>query len=128
MVRVSMQRLGRLLLALPFILGGWEAAREPGQRVDQAAAAGMPKPKMAVRVNGIIMVAAGIALAFGRLPRWAAAILSLVLVPTTLAGHAFWKETSPEKREGQLTHFVKNLAMIGGLLSVLTGQGETTVR
>ena len=122
MVRVSMQRLGRLLLALPFILGGWEAAREPGQRVDQAAAAGMPKQKIAVRVNGIIMVAAGIALAFGRLPRWAAAILSLVLVPTTLAGHAFWKETESQGRKEQLTHFLKNLSMIGGLLGVLAGR------
>lgn len=122
MVRESTQKLGRLLLALPFILGGWQAARDPGYRVDQAAAAGAPKPEMAVRANGIIMVLAGIALAHGRLARWAAAVLALVLVPTTLAGHAFWRETSPQKREGQLTHFMKNLAMIGGLLGVLAGR------
>ena len=122
MLRVLIERIGRLLLALPFILGGWEAAREPGSRVEQAAAAGVPKPEMAVRANGIIMVVAGIALALGRLPRWAAAMLTLVLVPTTLAGHAFWKETSPQGRAGQLTHFVKNLSMIGGLLGVLNGR------
>lgn len=112
------QRLGRLLLALPFILGGWEAAREPGQRADQVKAAGMPRARMMVRLNGIVMVVAGIALAFSRLPRQAAAILSLVLVPTTVVGHAFWKEADARSREVQLSHFVKNLALIGGLLLV----------
>src|SRR5690348_2325051 len=107
MMRVWIQRMGRLLLSLPFILGGFDAVREPGPRAAEAASAGLPLPEVAVRVNGIVMIAAGIGLAFGRLPRRAAAILSMVLVPTTLAGHAFWKETSPQKRAGQLTHFVK---------------------
>jgi uncharacterized membrane protein YphA (DoxX/SURF4 family) len=77
---------------------------------------------MAVRANGIIMVAAGIALAFDRLSRWAATVLALALVPTTVAGHPFWKETDPQRRKEQLTHFLKNLSMIGGLLVVLAGQ------
>lgn len=124
MERVRMHRAGRLLLALPFVLGGWAAAREPGPRVGQAAAVGVPNPEMAVRANGIIMVAAGLALAFGRLSRGAAAVLALVLVPTTLAGHAFWKETDPQRRNGQLTHFLKNLSMIDGLLVVLAGHHE----
>ncbi|HEX8918738.1 MAG TPA: DoxX family protein [Chloroflexota bacterium] len=124
MVQVMIQRMGQLLLAVPFILGGWEAARDPGYRVEQAAAAGVPRPEMAVRANGFIMVVAGIALAFGRLPRWAAAMLAMVLIPTTLTGHAFWKETTSKQREGQLTHFVKNLSMLGGLLEVLAGSHE----
>lgn len=120
MKRLPIERGGRLLLALPFILGGWDAAREPGPRIGQAAAVGMPNPELAVRANGIIMILAGIALAFDRLSRWAAAVLALVLVPTTIAGHAFWKETEPEKRNSQLAHVLKNLALIGGLLLVVT--------
>jgi uncharacterized membrane protein YphA (DoxX/SURF4 family) len=122
MIHVLIERAGRLLLALPFVLGGWEAAREPGPRVGQAAAVGVPNREMAVRTNGIVMVSGGIALAFGRLPRWAAAVLALVLVPTTIAGHAFWTETESQKRTGQLTHFLKNLSMIGGLLGVVAGR------
>lgn len=114
----GLERVGWLLLSLPFIAGGMEAARNPGHRVAEAAAAGVPSPAMAVRANGVIMFVAGIALALGKLPRWAAAVLALVLLPTTLVGHAFWKESDPQKRMGQLTHFLKNLAMIGGLLVV----------
>ena|SRR5579859_3366202 len=121
MSRGPLERAGYLLLALPFILGGWEAAHNPDYRVEQAAAAGVPKPEMAVRTNGIIMVIAGLALAAGRRPRWAAAMLALVLIPTTLTGHAFWKETDPRKREGQLAHMLKNLSMLGALMGVLAG-------
>jgi uncharacterized membrane protein YphA (DoxX/SURF4 family) len=121
-MRAPIHLAGRLLLALPFIILGWDAAREPGPRVGKAADIGMPQPEMAVRANGITMVAAGVALALGRLPRWAAAMLALVLVPTTIAGHAFWKETDPQQRKGQLIHFLKNVSMIGGLLVVLAGK------
>jgi putative oxidoreductase len=122
--RTGLERVGRVLLALPFVLGGWEAARERGPRVGQAAAIGVKNPAMAVRANGIIMVVAGIALALGRLSRSAAAVLALVLVPTTIAGHAFWKETDSRKRKEQLAHFLKNLSMIGGLLEVVAGRHE----
>jgi len=122
MTRTPIEKVGRLLLSLPFVLGGFEAARDPGPRVGQAAAVGVKNPELAVRANGIIMVVAGLALASSRLSRRVAAVLALVLVPTTIAGHAFWKETDSEKRKEQITHFLKNLAMIGGLMEVMAGR------
>lgn len=130
MQRELTTRAGRLLMALPFILGGWDALREPGSREQEVAAAGLPQPKMAVRVNGLMMVLAGTGLAFGRLPRRAAAVLALILVPTTLVGHAFWREHDPQRRTAQLTHFLKNLSMIGGLMMVPTTrqkEGESSL-
>jgi len=111
---------GRLLLALPFIVLGWDAAKEPGPRTQMAASIGVPEPELAVRANGYTMVAAGIALALGILPRWAAAALASSLVPTSLAGHPFWQETDPMKRKQQQIHFLKNVSMIGGLLLFAT--------
>lgn len=110
--------LGRALLATPFIRLGWDAARSPGGRVDAAVAIGVPKPEAAVRLNGATMVVSGGALALGILPRWAALILIGCLVPTTAAGHAFWKEDEPQKRTPQLIHFLKNVSMMGGLLVI----------
>jgi uncharacterized membrane protein YphA (DoxX/SURF4 family) len=40
------------------------------------------------------------------------------MVPTSLAGHAFWKIDDPVMRKTQRVQFLKNLAMIGGLLAV----------
>jgi hypothetical protein len=36
-------------------------------------------------------------------------------VPTTLAGHWFREEDDPKVRDGQTIHFLKNVAMPGGL-------------
>jgi uncharacterized membrane protein YphA (DoxX/SURF4 family) len=119
--------LGRMLLATPFIRLGFDAARQPGARVAMAAAIGVPEPDLAVRVNGWAMVGAGVALALGVVPRLAAVTLITSLIPTTAAGHAFWKEDEPAKRTGQLIHFLKNVAMIGALLqlAVRGGRGST---
>ena len=39
-------------------------------------------------------------------------------MPTTYAGHAFWNEVDDEDRNRQQIQFLKNLAVLGGLLSV----------
>jgi putative oxidoreductase len=111
--------LGRVLLASPFIRLGWDAAQTPGGRVDMAAAIGVPRPETAVRLNGAAMVSSGVLLALGIVPRWSALTLIGCLVPTTAAGHAFWKEEEQPKRTGQLIHFLKNVSMVGGLLVVV---------
>jgi uncharacterized membrane protein YphA (DoxX/SURF4 family) len=118
----AIQGIGRLLAAGIFILSGWEVSREPGSRAEAAASIGVPQPELAVRANGVVMMLAGAALALGIFPRWAAALLAGSLVPTTLAGHPFWKEQDPQKRKGQLAHFLKNLSMIGGLLLITAGE------
>jgi uncharacterized membrane protein YphA (DoxX/SURF4 family) len=43
------------------------------------------------------------------------------LVPTTLAGHRFWAEEDPQAKSMQRIQFLKNLAMFGGLLLVVSG-------
>jgi len=41
-------------------------------------------------------------------------------VPTTLAGHRFWEATDEKERAMQRIQFMKNMAMLGGLLLVVT--------
>ena len=65
------------------------------------------------------MVVAGSALALGVRARLAATILAASLVPTTVAGHPYWKEDDPRVRAMQRTQFLKNLGLLGGLLAVL---------
>ena len=71
-----------------------------------------------VRVNGGAQAAAGALLAVGIMPRISAAVLVRSMVPTSLAGHAFWKSDDPVARKQQRVQFLKNVAMIGGLLAV----------
>ncbi|MGO8947600.1 MAG: DoxX family protein [Ktedonobacterales bacterium] len=114
--------VSQLFLSSEFIVDGANAFRTPGERVQQAAKLGMPNPELAVKANGVAMVIGGTALALNVAPRVAATLLACCLIPTTLAGHPFWKESSEAGRTRQRTQFLKNLSMLGGLLFVASRQ------
>src|SRR5437016_3980161 len=73
-----------------------------------------------VKLNAAVHIGGGTLLALGKLPRLSAAVLALSLVPTTAAGHRFWEEESPQSKAMQRTHFLKNLAILGGLIIAAT--------
>ncbi|MFD4631578.1 DoxX family protein [Streptomyces sp. NPDC058284] len=114
------------MLASVFVTGGLKTLRDPeGAAVAAESVAvpvgsripGLPEdPEKLVRINGAVQLGAGLMLATGRMPRIAALALAGSLVPTTLAGHAFWKEKDPEQRAAQRTQFIKNVSLMGGLL------------
>jgi uncharacterized membrane protein YphA (DoxX/SURF4 family) len=116
-------RLSRVALGAPFVWLGYEAAKEPGGRTDKAAAFGLPQPETAVRLNGAAMVAGGVGLAIGVFPRLAALGLAASMVPTTLAGHPFWQGDDAQARTANRIQFLKNLGLIGGLLTVAAADG-----
>ena len=116
--------LARALTGSTYVLLGADALRTPGGRVDMAGpllaavrrVVPLPADDMVVRGNAAVMVAGGATLALGVLPRLSALALAGSMVPTTLAGHAYWAEEDPVRRKLQRIHFHKNVAMIGGLL------------
>jgi len=121
----------RVLTGSTYVLLGFDALRAPGGRVDQAAPllaairAKVPLPKddeLVVRGNAAVQVLAGAMLALGRAPRLSALALAGSLIPTTLAGHAYWTIEDPAARKQQRIQFHKNMAMIGGLLFTVLDQ------
>ncbi len=118
------QTVARVLLAAPFIVLGYEAAAEPGPRVELARKLGVPEPEAAVRFNGVAMSVGGVALALGVLPRASAAGLAASLVPTTLAGHAYWNDEDPAVRKVNRIQVLKNLGLLGGLVAVAVSSQE----
>jgi uncharacterized membrane protein YphA (DoxX/SURF4 family) len=115
----------RVLTGSTYILLGFDALREPGGRVDlagpvlAAVRSKVPLPEddeLVVRANAAVQVAAGAMLAAGIAQRLSALVLAGSLVPTTLAGHAYWTLEDPAARKAQRIQFHKNMAMIGGLL------------
>jgi putative oxidoreductase len=125
------RRIARPLLASSFVYGGIDTLRNPQSRVpgaapvveqiaakaDEQLPVQMPRDvEQWVKIDAGVKVAAGSLLALGKLPRLSALALSASIVPTTLAGHRFWEHDDPKERFGQLSHFLKNLGLLGGLL------------
>jgi uncharacterized membrane protein YphA (DoxX/SURF4 family) len=127
MLRVA----ARVITGSTYLTFGLDVLRDPGGRPQAAADAlaairrVVPLPAddtLVVRANGAVQAGAGALLAVGVLPRLSALALVGSLVPTSLAGHAFWTFEDPALRKQQQTQFVKNLAMLGGLLYAVGGE------
>ena len=114
------------MLGAIFIISGLDVLEKPEGRakvakpvVDKVAAAvpmAPSDPIAAVNLNAVVQLGGGALLATGIVPRVAALALATSLVPTTLAAHRFWEIQDPAQRSQQRTHFLKNTAIMGGLL------------
>src|SRR3954468_2360223 len=121
--------LARSMLAPMFVAGGLDAFNHPEAKAESAdkitapvaSALGLPDDTVAfIRANGAVQMVGGALLGTGHFPRVAALALAASLVPTTLAGHRFWEATDENERAMQRIQFMKNMAMLGGLLLVVT--------
>ena len=132
-VTMTLIRLvARPMLASTFIYGGIsalqntaalaEASKPVNDEIRDLAgkvAPQLPVPsddKTLVRLNAGVHILAGLGLATGRAPRLSALALAATVVPTTLAGHRFWEQKDKAARAQQMTHFFKNVSMLGGLV------------
>ena len=121
--------MGRSMLAPMFVTGGLDAIRHPESKETKAQVVTGPiteslgladETLTLVRINGGVQVVGGVLLGLGLLTRVAAFALAASLIPTTLAGHRFWAETDPQAKASQRIQFLKNTAMLGGLVLVTT--------
>jgi putative oxidoreductase len=127
-----LRRLARPLLASTFIYGGVNALRHTeglaqmakpfvDKTIDTIGRDRLPDavptdPATLVRLDAVVKVVAGTALACGKLPRLSALALLGTLAPTTVAGHPFWEAEDPAERADRIVHFFKNAGLAGGLM------------
>jgi len=108
--------LGRILYSAIFVtsppfLFSPVAAGYAGQH-------GVPAPGLLVPLAGAIALVGGLSVLLGYRARVGAWLIVLFLVPVTLMMHNFWAEKDPMAAQMQLSHFLKNLSMLGGALLI----------
>lgn len=115
--------VGRILIALIFIISGAFKILGYSQTVGFAASKGLPLASVAIACAIVIEVLGGLAVLIGFKTRIAAWILFLYLIPTTFVFHNFWTMTGMQQQDN-MAHFMKNVAIMGALL--LLGSGAPT--
>jgi len=125
---VSPVVLGRVLLAGIFVFFGLAKFLDwQGYVAFTEAQTGIVGMSWLVALVGLVEIVGGLSILTGTLARVGALALLAVLVPTTLLFHDFW-EFSGAERQAQLSHFLKNLSILGGLLLVVGfGAGKASV-
>ena len=111
--------LGRLLISALFIVSGIWKITHFSTTAAYMVRLGMPVGEAAAVLAIIFELGGGLLLAIGWRLKWVAWVLvAFVLVATGLA-HRFW-EVDPARFFGELNNFLKNLAIVGGLLILAT--------
>lgn len=122
-------RIGRVLLASLFVISGIFKIIGFTGTVGYFQGLGLPMPTVAVLVTILVEVGGGLLLMSGRGVKPVALIIALFTVGATLSAHHFWT-LDGAAAQAQLTHFLKNVSIIGALLlvSAIDAQAEPEPR
>lgn len=119
--------LGRVLLAGIFVYSGFGKITGFQDNVGYIASAGLPMPQVLAVGAIIVEFIGGLALLIGFRARWAALAFVVFLIIITPIFHNFWSAPAAEAA-GQQINFIKNIAIIGGMLMVMAfGPGRYSV-
>jgi putative oxidoreductase len=110
--RGAVPLVGRILLSAIFLYSGFGKLASPAATLVYIEAMGLPFAKIAYATAIVIEIVGGLALVAGYRTRLAAFALASFCVATAVAFHGHLGDQS------QFLHFMKNLAMAGGLLQV----------
>jgi len=119
--------VGRILLAVIFILSGFQKIGGFEGTVGYIASKGLPLPQLVAIGTIIVELGGGILLAIGYKARWAALALAVFTLLAALLFHNFWAVEAAQKMNQQI-NFMKNLAITGGMLMAFAfGPGRYSV-
>ena len=121
--------LGRIMLATIFFMSA------VGNRIPEfdsiagyMAAEGVPLPKIMLAGAIVFLIAGSLSLIAGFKARLGAGLLFVFLLLATYYFHDFWTIEDAQAKQGQMIHFMKNLALMGSMLFVMAnGAGKMSL-
>jgi putative oxidoreductase len=117
----------RILIAALFLTAGIRKALAYAATVAYMTRLGFPAPEAMAVISIIIEIGGALLLIAGWRTRWVAWGMALFTVIATFAGHRFW-QVEAAQYVNQMNHFLKNFAIVGGLLMIAGfGPGPTSV-
>ena len=123
----ALSLIGRILLAAIFVWSGFGKIGGFEGLAGQIASKGFPAAQAFAAATIAIEIGGGLMLVAGWKARWAALLLAVFTVIVTIFYHNYWAVPEAQKMMQQI-QFMKNLALIGGLLMVTAfGPGRFSV-
>ena len=114
----NMMLVGRIAVAVLFLVPGIRKLMAVAGTAGYFAKLGFPMPEVMVWVAILIEVGGAALLILGWQTRRVAWLFILFVVIATLMAHRFWEFSDAAQYAAQMNNFLKNLAVLGGLLYI----------
>jgi putative oxidoreductase len=119
--------VARVFIAALFLVAGTRKLLGYAATVGYFTKLGFPAADAFAVIAIVIELGAGLMLVAGWRTRWAAWALIVFVAVATAMAHRFW-QVDAAQLANQLNHFLKNIAVIGGLLYVVSfGPGRLSI-
>ena len=126
-MNTTVMLVGRILIGVLFLVAGIMKVMNVAGTTAYMTRLGFPAPVIFAYLSIVFEVGGGILLIIGWQTRRVAWLLALYVLVALGAAHRFW-EYDQAQRGNQINHFLKNLAIIGGLLFIaVSGPGRAAV-
>ncbi|AWK89725.1 DoxX family protein [Azospirillum thermophilum] len=112
----------RVLLGAIFVQSGFGKLMSLGGFIGGLESQGVPMAAVLGTIGAAVEFFGGLAVVLGAWTRLAALAVAGFTVAATLIAHRYW-EVAPEAMRMQQIQFMKNVAIIGGLLSLVASGG-----
>lgn len=108
--------IGRILLGAIFIGSGFGHLMQTEGTAAYAESRGLKNPKALVQLSGVLILAGGLGVILGVWMDLAALGLAIYTFVTAFMIHHFWTDQDPMTQQSEMTQFMKNMSITGGLL------------
>lgn len=105
--------IARLFFSAIFIASGLGHLTQTGAMAQYAGSKGVPSPRVAVFVSGLMLLLGGLSVLLGLYVSVGALLLVVFLLAAAFLMHDFWTLEDPQARQNDQTHFMKDLALAG---------------
>ena len=109
--------LGRVGIAALFLWAGYGKFVYMDGNIGYMKAYGMPAPELLIWPALLVELVGGALILLGWKTRWAALALIAFTIPAMFMFHAYWAVPADQIMNQQV-HFMKNAAILGGLLYI----------
>lgn len=111
--------IGRMMFGGFFIYNGINHLVNRKPMAEYTRAKNVPMAEAAVVTTGVMMLAGGTSVVLGIKPKLGTLAILGFLGSVSPIMHDFWRAEDLNQRQADMTHFAKNLAMLGASLALM---------
>lgn len=111
--------VGRIIVGVYFLFNAFNHFGQLNMLSGYAASKGVPSPKVAVVVSGLLLLIGSLSILLGYQPLIGVIALVIFFLPVSLKMHNFWAIEDQQMKMVEMVNFMKNMALLGSSLMFL---------